>query len=247
MDIDGKTVCIIGATGGIGREVTTAFAKRHANLILTSRKMESLLTLKKEVGGGDDMGLFTCDISDSKSIDKLAMELKRKYKKIDILFHLAGIGVYKDLPDISIEEWNDSININATSVFYIIQKLLPLLKSSEKAYVLASGSGMGKVALSGRAAYCASKFALRGLMLSLAREYENTNINFVHLTLGSVLTPFGPLSLKSKKEKSKEGKGYLEPDWLANHIIAKLQNETFEDETPVYPPKYFSESKKDIR
>ena len=248
MDIKGKTVCIIGATGGIGREVAAEFAKNKADLILISRKMDSLEVLKKEIGNKEiDIGMFTCDISDPRSIDKLAGTLKLKYRKIDILFHLAGIGVYKDLPDITFEEWEDSLNINVTSVFYIIQKLLPLLQRSDKAYVFASGSGMGKVALSGRAAYCASKFALRGLMLSLAREYKGTKINFIHLTLGSVLTPFGPLSLKSKKEKSKSGKGYLEPGWLARHLIAKIGNETFEPETPVYPPNYFKESKKDIR
>lgn len=248
MNLQGKTVCIVGATGGIGREVASACAKRKANLILVARKMESLDVLEKEVRSPDiKIGKYICDVTDPKSIENLGRNVARDCRNIDVLFHLAGIGVYKKLPEISFEEWKASMDINVTSAFYIFQQFLPLLEKSEKAFVIASGSGMGKVALSGRSAYCTSKFALRGLMLSLAKEYKKTNIHFVHLVLGSVLTSFGPLSLAHKKRKHSEGKGYLEPDWLANHIANRLEHGTLETETPIYPRHYFSESKKDIR
>ena len=247
MNLKGKTVCVIGATGGIGREVSAAFAKRGVSLILVARKMDSLNVLENEIKSTGKISKYTCDVTDPRSIESLARKIAKDHKSIDVLLHLAGIGVYKNFPEISYEEWKASMDINVTSAFYIFQKLLPLLKKSEKAYVIASGSGMGKVALSGRSAYCTSKFALRGLMQSLSKEYKKTSIHFVHLTLGSVLTPFGPLSLTHKKRKHREGKGYLEPVWLANHIATKVENDTLEDETPVYPRHYFSESKKDIR
>lgn len=248
MELQGKTVCIIGATGGIGREVSIAFAKRKSNLILVARKMDSLDVLEKEItSDGLKIGKYTCNVMDPKSIESLGRNITKDYTSVDVLFHLAGIGVYKKLSEISYDEWKASMDINVTSAFYIFQKLLPLLEKSKEAFVIASGSGMGKVALSGRSAYCTSKFALRGLMLSLAKEYRKTNIHFVHLTLGSVLTTFGPLSLAHKRRKHAEGKGYLEPDWLANHIAAKLEHDTLEEETPIYPRHYFSESKKDIR
>lgn len=247
MNLEGKTVCIIGATGGIGREVSLAFARKKAKLILVSRKMDSLDALSQEISSKNEIGKYACDVTDPKSIEKLGGDIAKKYKNIDVLLHLAGIGVYKKLPEISFDEWKASMDINVTSAFYIFQKLMPLLERSPEALVLASGSGMGKVALSGRAAYCTSKFALRGLMQSLSKEYMGTNIRFVHLTLGSVLTSFGPLSLAHKKRKHKEGKGYLEPDWLANHIVTKIINDTLEAETPIYPRHYYSESKKDIR
>jgi len=248
MNLQRKIVCIIGATGGIGREVTLAFAKRKANLILVARKMESLDVLEKEIASPNiKIGKYTCDVIDPKSIEDLGRKILRDYKSIDVLFHLAGIGIYKKLPEISYDEWKSSMDVNVTSAFYIFQKLISLLEKSENAYVIAAGSGMGKVALSGRSAYCTSKFALRGLILSLAKEYNKTNIHFTHLVLGSVLTSFGPLSLAHKRRKHKEGKGYLEPDWLANHIATKLEHDTLETETPIYPRHYFDESKKDIR
>lgn len=248
MKLSGKTVCIVGATGGIGREVSQAFATKGCNLILVSRKMDSLNVLENEITLKKiNISKYTCDVTDAKSIENLAKSISKKHKKIDVLFHLAGIGVYKRLPDISYEEWRASLDINVTSVFLVIQNLLPLLEKSSNAYIIVSGSGMGKVGLSGRSAYCTSKFALRGLVLSLAKEYRKTNLHFIHLTLGSVLTSFGPLSLARKKRKHNQGKGYLEPDWLANYIATRLENETLEEETPIYPRHYFSESKKDIR
>jgi 3-oxoacyl-[acyl-carrier protein] reductase len=210
--------------------------------------MDSLDVLEKELSNfGVKIDKFTCDVTSPDSIEKLAREINKKHKSIDFLFHLAGIGVYKKLPDVTYEEWKASMDINVTSVFYISKQLVPLLERSDKAYVVASGSGMGKVALSGRSPYCASKFALRGLMQSLAKEYKKTNIHFVHLTLGSVLTSFGPLSLSEKKRKHAQGKGYLDPTWLARHLVVRLENETLEPETPIYPRHYFKESKKDIR
>jgi hypothetical protein len=251
MDLQDKTICIIGATGGIGREITLAFAKERVNLILVARKIDSLDVLEKEILSegveGVKVGKFLCDLTDPKSIESLAKNISAKYKAIDVVVHLAGIGVYKKFPDISYEEWKSSMDINVTSAFYVFQKLLPLLEKSAKAYVIASGSGMGKVALSGRSPYCASKFALRGLMQALSKEYKGTKIKFVHLTLGSVLTSFGPLSLKDKQRKFRQGKGYLEPTWLANNVVARLKNDTLEDETPIYPRHYFLESRKDIR
>lgn len=248
MKLKGKVAVVAGASGGIGREIVLALAKRRVNLILVARRKIVLEALRKEAQGfGADAKIFTCDFTKASSIDKLAEKISKQYKKIDILFHLAGIAVYKKFEEISLEEWQRSLDINTTAVFYLTQKLMPQLKASDESFVIASGSGMGKVALSKRSPYCASKFALRGLMLSLAKEYKNTNVRFVHLTLGSVLTAFGPLSLEEKKRKQEKGKKYVDPTWLAYHIVARIEHETLDSEVPIYPSHYFEESRKDKR
>ncbi|OGM61408.1 hypothetical protein A3A52_01055 [Candidatus Woesebacteria bacterium RIFCSPLOWO2_01_FULL_39_14] len=247
MELRNKLAVVIGASGGIGREVSLALAEAKVNLILVARKMDSLNFLEKDLSKfGVKIDKFTYDVTSPDSIEKLGRSLSLKYKSkgVDFLFHLAGICVYKKLPDISYEEWKASFDINVTSVFYITQQIFPLLEKSDKAYVIASGSGMGKVALSDRSPYCASKFALRGLMLSLAKEYRKSHIKFVLLTLGSVITAFGPLSLEDKIEKQKKGKKYIDPIWLAEHIVTKIKHDTLTPETPIYPKHYFEESKK---
>ncbi|MBU0569930.1 SDR family oxidoreductase, partial [Patescibacteria group bacterium] len=233
MKLLGKTAVVVGASGGIGSEISLALAEKGVNLVLVARKREALLTLKEKIGElGSEAEVLTCDLTDTKSIDSLTEMIKEKHKSIDLLFHVSGIGVYKKLEEISLEEWQTSMDVNVNSVFYLTQKLIPLLRKSKKAYVLAMGSGMGKIGLSGRSPYCASKFALRGLMLSLAKEFKKTNVNFVLLTLGSVLTGFGPLSLDKKKQKEEKGKGYIDPHWLGKHIAIRLENETLDEEVP---------------
>ena len=248
MELQGKIAVIIGASGGIGSEISMALAEKGVKLILVARKKKTLVALKEKVEElGSEAEVWTCDLTDSKSIDLLVKKIEKKHKNIDLLFHVSGVGVYKKLERISLEGWQRSMDVNVTSVFYLTQKLMPLLKKSEKAYVFATGSGMGKIGLSGRSPYCASKFALRGLMLSLAKEYKKTNINFVLLTLGSVLTGFGPLTLDKKKQKEEKGKGYIDPRWLGRHISIRLENETLDNEVSIYPRHYFEESRKDIR
>jgi len=248
MNLRGKIAVIAGASGGIGREVSRALAKEGAEVVLVARRREILEALKKdiEVKGGKAY-VYTSDLTKETVVKDLAAKISSNFKSIDILFNSAGYGVYKKLPDISFEEWEKSFAVNVDSVFLLSQQLLPLLVKSKKAYVISTGSGMGKIALSGRSPYCASKFALRGLMLSLAKEYKRTNIKFVLLTMGSILTSFGPLGVEEKKKKQDKGKEYINPTWLAHHIVARIKHDTLEDEVPIYPSHYFEESNKDKR
>lgn len=246
MEIKGKTVVVIGATGGIGRVFSLGLGLKGANLIMVGRDQKILNSLKAKLAQKKVRSfVFACDVTKSSEVGKLYKKLK-KFKKVDIVIHAAGLGIYKKIEDISLDEWNASINVNVNSVFLITQKLLPLLKNSEKSYFLVTGSGMGKVAVAGRSAYCTSKFALRGLILTLAKEFKNTNVNFIHLTLGSVLTSFGPLTLEEKEEKAKGGKGYIIPTELVHTVLTKIENDTLESETPIYPKGYYKSSNKGI-
>lgn len=245
MNIGGKIAVVAGASGGIGREVSLELAKRGAYVVLVARRKDVLETIKEEIEDANgSTSLFECDLTNPKSLEDLEKNLEKSYKHVDILVNAAGVGVYKTLKEVSLEEWQRSLDVNVTVPFLLIQRILPLLQKSEKGVVISMGSGMGKVAVGGRSAYCASKFALRGLMLSLAKEFKKTNIKICLLTLGSVLTSFGPLSLEEKMEKQKTGKRYLDPKDLARTIVSKIENDSLEDEVVIYPSQYFSESKR---
>lgn len=245
MELKGKIAVVAGASGGIGREISKALAAQGVTVVLVARREEVLLSLKRDIeekGGRAD--IYLADLTDEKSVSKLVDFIKDNFGRVDILINAQGIGVYKKLPEVTFEDWRKQMAVNVDSVFLLTRELFPLLKKSRKAYVISMGSGMGKIAVAGRSPYCTSKFALRGLMLSLAKEYKKSHIHFVLLTLGSVLTAFGPLSLEEKLEKQKKGKKYLDPSWLAEHIVAKIKHDTLASETPIYPKHYFEESRK---
>lgn len=245
MELRGKIAVVAGASGGIGREISKALARQGAYVVLVARREEVLQALKRDIEEkGGKASVYIADLTDEESVEKLSDFVGKNFGRVDILVNSQGIGVYKKFPEVTFEDWRKQMAVNVDSVFLVISKFLPLLEKSEKAYVVSMGSGMGKIATSGRSPYCASKFALRGLMLSLAKEYKKSRIHFVLLTLGSVLTAFGPLSLEEKLEKQKKGKKYLDPSWLAEHVVAKIKHDTLTPETSIYPKHYFEESRK---
>lgn len=230
MNLKDKTVVITGATGGIGREIVNKLQSEGANLILVAKNKRS-----EEYPGK----FYECDLSDQKNTIAVSNRIANDHKVIDILINAAGIGIYKPFEELSIDEWNNSISINLNSVFIFIKELIKPLNASENSIVLSLGSGMGVFPESQRSAYCTSKFALRGLMLTLAEEYKRfKKPEFCLLTLGSVLTSFGPMSFEEKKRDMENGKGYLTPEWVSEKIVELLKLETREVEYEFSSPDY---------
>jgi uncharacterized protein len=237
MEINGKTVVITGATGGIGKELAKVFAKEGAKLILIARTHEKLEWLLEELEGEGHI-IFDTDFTQTDKIDELAGRIAETTEKIDILINAAGVGVYNNVEDVSRKEWEDSISINVTAPFYLTKALLPKLKNSEKSVVVNIGSGMGKIPTACRSVYCTTKFALRGMTMSLAEEFKATNVNFIHIALGSTLTDFGPMSLQEKEEENLKGKTYLTPGWVAKRFVEIVKLDKYEEEIELYPTVY---------
>ena len=200
----GKTVVITGATGGIGYELCKELKKKEVKLVAVARSEEKLSNLSKTLGG--NLVYIAYDFANSQNLEELDKLIRDKCERIDILINNAGVGIYKTIEESDLHDWTESVAINVTVPFFLIKALLPLLTKSEKALVMNVGSGMSKIPTAGRSLYCASKAALRLLSMSLSKEYEGTNIHFVHITLGSTLTKFGPMSLKEKEEEKEMGK-----------------------------------------
>lgn len=238
MNLKGKVAVVTGATGGIGKEIVKGLDNEGVKLILVSKRQDELETLKKNLINRD-CSIFASDFSDQHNVLETAKEIARKYQKIDILINAVGIGIYKSLEEASLDEWNKSMDINVNSIFIITKELIFALSNADNSVVVNLGSGMGVSGKSGRSLYCASKFALRGLTLSLADEYKRLRKpEFVLLTLGSVLTSFGPMSFEEKKKNMEGGKGYLTPEWVARKIIDLLKLEERKKEYEFSSPDY---------
>jgi len=238
MNLKGKTAVITGATGGMGREIVTRLDNEGASLILVSKTESELSNLIKKLNGKNHK-YYACDFSNLKDSEKVARLVASENKTIDILINAAGIGIYKIIEELTLDEWNLSMNINLNSVFIFIKELVSRLNNSEGSVVISLGSGMGVKAEPERSAYCTSKFALRGLMLTLTEEYKRFNKpNFCLLTLGSVLTSFGPMSMDEKKKSMESGKGYLTPDWVAEKVVEIIKSENREAEYEFSSPDY---------
>ncbi|HLD91778.1 MAG TPA: SDR family NAD(P)-dependent oxidoreductase [Patescibacteria group bacterium] len=238
MNLKDKIVVVTGATGGMGREIVKSLDNEGARLVLISKTESELRNLLETLKGKDNK-YYVCDLSKESETVKVAKEISNDFNTIDVLINAAGIGIYKPLEELSLDEWNLSMEINLNSVFIMIKGLIKSLNNSKDSVVISLGSGMGVKPEPERSAYCTSKFALRGLMLTLAEEYERfKNPKFCLFTLGSVLTSFGPMTFEEKKQSMESGKGYLTPDWVAEKVTEVIKSDDIKTEYSFSSPDY---------
>jgi short-subunit dehydrogenase len=223
MNLKNKVVVVTGASGGIGRELVKKLKIEGAKIISVSRNNSD----------------YNCDFNDQLKTKKIANQISEEHKNIDILINCAGIGIYKPLEDLTLEDWNRSMNICTTSSFLFMKNLIKNISNSDNSLILNIGSGAGVIPMAGRSAYCAAKFALRGITLSLAEEYKRIGKpKFCLITLGSTLTSFGPLSFEEKKLEMEKGKAYFTPEWVAEKLTEIIKDENREMEYVLYPGDY---------
>lgn len=222
MNLKDKTIVITGATGGIGSVLSQKLKDLGARVITVGRDQSKEAT-------------YHTDLTDRSSRQQLIDTLLTNHANIDIVIHAAGIAIDKPFPDISQDDWHQSYMINVESPYFITQGLLPALKNSK---VIVIGSKMGVLPTAGRSAYCAHKFALRGLTLTLAEEFRDTTITFQHITLGPVMTNFGGRTIMDRQHEAEQGKAFFTPVWVANKLIEIMQDDNREDEITLFPGDY---------
>lgn len=161
--------------------------------------------------------------------------IKKDFDNLDVLVNVAGIGVYKNLPDVSFEDWSNSFSINVTAPFLLTKNLLLLLQKAKDSLLLNIGSGTGTIPMRGRSTYCATKFALRGWTLSLAEEFETKNPRFCLITLGSTITNFSGMTIEEKEKEHAKGKAYFPVEWVANKLVEIIKDDNRQTEITLFP------------
>lgn len=239
MNLKRRIAVVTGAGGGIGSEIVRLLKKEGVRTVLVEKE-KSLLEGIMDILDGDESYIYECDFSKPAEVGRLSKELSEKFPKVDLLFNVAGIGIYKNLEDLSIEEWQKSIDINLIAPLIMTKGLLSSLENSEEAVVVNIGSGKGVIPAAGQVAYSSTKFGLRGMSLSLSREFEGKNIDFVLMTLGSVMTNFGTGGMAQRKKFEEAGKKYLDPKVVARKMIDIVKSESREAEYKIYPEGYES-------
>lgn len=235
MDLKDKTVILIGATGGIGSALAKNLNREGARLILISKSEDKLAILAKELNNSQ---YFTCDLTNTDEVHKTIAKISNSFSEVSVLVNAAGIGIYKNIEETADEDLNNSYRINVLSPFLFIRDLLPKLKQINDSLVLNIGSGAGTIPMRSRSVYCSTKYALRGLILSLAEEFKEKNPKFLLITLGSTITNFGGKTIAEKKQEYEKGRAYFSPEWVANKLMEIIKDNLQEVEITLFPGDY---------
>lgn len=170
--IKDKVAIVTGGTRGIGYEIVRKFLQNNAKVILFGSREETvnkaLEKLKSENQNYEVIGLYP-NLSDEQSIKECFKNIHSMYGRIDILVNNAGISSNTKIEEFSIEEYEKVENVNIKSVFICSKAIIPYLKET-KGVILNTSSMVSKYGQPAGVMYPASKFAVNGITLSLARE-----------------------------------------------------------------------------
>ncbi len=192
--LSGRTILITGASDGIGKQCALSFAEHGAQLILLGRKQDKLEALYdelEEVAPGlaiiQPLDFLSAQSDDYKN---LATSLMQQFPALDGIVHCAALlGPRTPIEFYPDDDWNKLLQVNVTAPFLLTKALLPSLSRSEDARVLFLSSSVGRTSRAHWGAYAVSKFALEGLMQTLADEIsKTTNIKVNSLNPGATRT-----------------------------------------------------------
>lgn len=198
--LKGKTVLLIGGTGGIGSQLAKLLTGSGAKVYITGRNSEKLAFVGTFAGIPPDRQL-SLDITDEEGIQE-KVALVQQAGPIDILINAAGIGIIKPLESLTIKEFTDTLQVNLIGSFLLMKAVLPAMKETRKGLIIHIPGVLGKVPMAGAAAYSASKYGLVGMMQSIREELKRTEIRITNLFLGGVDSPFWDgIDLRVQRDK----------------------------------------------
>lgn len=196
-----KTVCITGASSGIGK--ATAKALAHNNrLILCGRRLENLIELKKELPQ-TPIHILNFDVSKKDEVKNAFDSLPQEWQTIDILINNAGNAHgLASFQDALLEDLDAMIDSNVKGVIYVTKFALPYLKQSATPHIINLSSIAGKQVYTNGTTYCASKWAVEALTKGMRLDFLPLGIKVTGIAPGAVETEFSLVRFKGDVEKS---------------------------------------------
>jgi gluconate 5-dehydrogenase len=177
FNVKDKVVLITGSSRGIGNVLARGFASAGAVVILNglhpdglNKAVESLKTISNRIFG------FAFNVSDYETVSAVIERIENEAGPIDVLINNAGIHRRAPLSEMTIEEWNEVIQVNLNAVFYISQQVAGRMIQRKRGKIINITSLNAEGARPTIANYCSSKGGLKMLTQSMATEWGPHNI-----------------------------------------------------------------------
>ncbi len=185
-----KTVIVTGGSRGIGASIVTLLAREGYNVVLNYNKSEEIAKKMKEelTNSGYSVEIFKADVSKREEAKKLVEFTLNKFQNIDILVNNAGISQTKLFTDITDEDWNNMINTNLNSVFYMSQEVLKNMIHNKRGCIINISSIWGIVGSSCEVHYSVAKAGVDAMTKALAKELGPSNIRVNSIAPGIIDT-----------------------------------------------------------
>ncbi|MEP7030881.1 MAG: 3-oxoacyl-ACP reductase family protein [Pseudolabrys sp.] len=187
-----RVVIITGAGQGIGRVFAKAFGLAGANVVIAELNEQKAASVSGEImAAGGDAFAVTTDVANEASIAEMIETVEDKYGRIDVLINNAGIFSTLEMrpfDQIPVAEWERVLRVNLTGPFLCARAVLPAMRRAKWGRIINIASGAVRLGRPNYLHYIATKSALMGMSLSMARELGPDNITVNAILPGATFT-----------------------------------------------------------
>jgi NAD(P)-dependent dehydrogenase (short-subunit alcohol dehydrogenase family) len=186
-----KTALVTGTSTGIG--LSTAITLARAGLAVTATMRDTAKAdalMERAMSEGLSLELHALDVTDAASIKQSVDTILGKHGRLDVLVNNAGAGHVGTTEQVSIEDLERVMDVNFYGVWRTTQAVLPAMREARSGRIISISSIGGIIGQPFNDAYCAAKFALEGMMESLAPVVAHFGINVSVIEPGPVRTAF---------------------------------------------------------
>ncbi|WP_350656367.1 SDR family oxidoreductase [Psychrobacter sp. S1-30-MNA-CIBAN-0213] len=191
FNVNNKTVLITGASGGLGKHITTLFAQKGADVIICARSADKLQHLKESLEQSHNIKVhsFILDVNDRHAFKQMLSTLVDQNIKIDVLINNAGVSDTKSFLKYNDADWDKIVNTNLKAPWQCSQEIAQhMIDSDNKGSIINITSILSESVNLGVSPYCASKAGLRHLTEVMAVELARFGINVNAIAPGYMIT-----------------------------------------------------------
>lgn len=245
-----NVVLITGASSGIGEAVARELVRRGAKVVLCARRTDLLEKVAAELraAGGSAIAV-ACDVTKDGDPEAAVARAVAEYGRLDTVVANAGFAIAGRLEALALDDYRRQFETNVFGTIRTLQAALPELKKT-KGRIGAVGSVNGFIGTPATSAYCASKFAVRGLCDAIRHELKASGVSVTHIAPGFVASE---IRIKDNQETVHRHAKDATPPWLvasaesaAREIVNALSRRkreqivTFHGKVFVFLERHFS-------
>ena len=221
-----NTVCITGASVGIGRSIALRLAADGYQLLLLARREDKLQDLQQQICQQykkAQVHILATDINQHDDLIKRFEQLPAQYKQVDVLVNNAGLALGLETADkTSWQDWQSMIETNCLSLAFLTRQLLPGMVERDRGHIINIGSIAGSYAYKGGNVYGATKAFVEQFSLNLKTDLLGTQVRSTVLMPGLLgETEFSLVRFHGDKDKAQsvyDDMQALKPEDVANAV-----------------------------
>ena len=194
----GKVAVVTGGSRGIGLATAEALVSHGVHVLVCGRSENALVDAKNhlnrlanDVGPVGRVEVTRAELRDAGQAARAVTLAVEHFGGLDILINNAGVGHFREVADLSVEDWQEVVETNLSGIFYCCRAAIPALRRRGGGWIINISSLAGSHPFAGGAVYCASKAGVNAFSEALMQELRHDDIRVSCVAPGSVGTAFG--------------------------------------------------------